>query len=248
MLRDQILYIVDSDQSVSSAIMITTRRSALKSLASTATLLTAGTSVTENMLANSVGTSPILKAPKKIAYIVFNGITWLDFVGIYDPLSRLKSMSFLPSLDWDICAFTDSVTDNFGLEVKPQKVQNSLADYDVIIVPGGLGTRPLQHDVEFMQWIKTSDKVPLKISICTGSLLLGAAGFLQGKTATTNFNEYETLRPYCQTVATDRIVEDDGIITAGAVSASLDLGLYLCERWVGSEATTKIRKRMNYQG
>jgi len=246
--RHQILYIVGSDQSVPSAIMITTRRSALKSLASTATLLTTGASVSQNTLAEPADTPPSLKAPKKIAYIVFDGITWLDFFGIYDPLSRLKSMNYLPDLEWDICAYTASATDNFGLEVKPHKVQNSLADYDVIIVPGGFGTRPLQQDQEFMQWLKTSDKVPLKVSICTGSLLLGAAGFLRGKTATTNYNEYETLQPYCRAVATDRIVEDDGIITAGAVSASLDLGLYLCELWAGSVAAEEIRKRMNYQG
>lgn len=227
--------------------MITTRRSALKSLASTVTLLSTGAAVSKNTLENSIAAKPISKAPKSIAYIVFNGITWLDFVGIYDPICRLKSMNYLPNLAWDICAFTQTVTDNFGLEVKPHKTQNSLTNYDVIIVPGGFGTRPLQHDEEFMQWIKTSSKVPLKASICTGSLLLGAAGFLQGKTATTNFNEYETLKPYCQKVTTDRIVEDRGIITAGAVSASLDLGLYLCEKWAGQEATSEIRRRMNYR-
>ena len=157
-------------------------------------------------------------------------------------------MNFLPELSWDICAYTDMATDNFDLQVKPHKVRESLADYDAIIVPGGFGTRQLRYDEGFMNWIKTANQVPLKTSICTGSLLLGAAGFLKGKTATTNFNEYETLKPYCQRVATDRIVEDSGIITAGAVSASLDLGLYLCEKWVGKEAATEIRTRMNYQG
>lgn len=228
--------------------MITTRRSALKSLASTVTLLSAGPAVSKNTLVSPFDANPISEAPKSIAYIIFDGITWLDFVGIYDPISRLKSMNYLPNLAWDICAFTETVTDNFGLEVKPHKIQNSLTDYDVIVVPGGFGTRPLQYDEEFMRWIKTSSQVPLKASICTGSLLLGAAGFLQGKTATTNFNEYETLKPYCQKVTTDRIVEDNGIVTAGAVSASLDLGLYLCEKWAGQEATSEIKKRMNYRG
>ena len=76
----------------------------------------------------------------KLAYIIFNGITLLDFIGIYDPLSRLKSMKYLPALDWDICAFTDTVSDNFGLEIKPDKIKTPLADYDAIIVPGGHGT------------------------------------------------------------------------------------------------------------
>ncbi|MEM9834305.1 MAG: DJ-1/PfpI family protein [Bacteroidota bacterium] len=228
--------------------MITTRRSALKSLASTATLLSTGTAFSQTTSVTREMYNIASNIPQRIAYIVFDGITWLDFFGIYDPLSRLKSMGYLPDLSWDICAYTDTATDNFNLQVKPHKVRDSLADYDVIIVPGGFGTRELRYNEGFMNWMKTADRVPLKTSICTGSLLLGAAGFLKGKIATTNFSEYETLKPYCQQVATERIVEDNGIITAGAVSASLDLGLYLCEKWVGKEATTEIKTRMNYQG
>jgi transcriptional regulator GlxA family with amidase domain len=184
----------------------------------------------------------------RIAYIVFDKITWLDFIGIYDPISRLKSMDFLPNLTWDICSFTKSVTDNFGLEIKANKMQNSLADYDAIIIPGGLGTRQLQFDSDFINWIKTSNKVPCKISICTGSLILGAAGFLTDKRATTNFQEYETLKKYSREVVEDRIVEDKNIITAGAVSASIDLGLFLCNKWAGQKAESEIRKRMDYNG
>lgn len=184
----------------------------------------------------------------RIAYIIFDGITLLDFVGIYDPLSRLKSLNYLPNLTWDICSFTESVTDNFGLEMKPQKVRNSLEEYDVIIVPGGFGTRELQLDEAFIQWLKTSENVKCKVSICTGSLLLGAAGFLKDKKATTNYQEYNTLKPYCKTVLTDRIVDDEGVITAGAVSASIDLGLYLCKKWAGQAAHDDIRKRIDYHG
>ncbi len=49
----------------------------------------------------------------KLAYIVFEGITWLDFIGIYDPLSRLKSLNYLPDLSWDICSYTETATDKF---------------------------------------------------------------------------------------------------------------------------------------
>ena len=73
---------------------------------------------------------------------------------------------------------------------------------------------------EFLNWIRTASDCKYKISICTGSLILGAAGFLKGKKATTNFQEYEALRPYCAEVLTDRIVDDQNTITAGAVSSS----------------------------
>lgn len=184
----------------------------------------------------------------KIAYIVFDGITWLDFIGIYDPISRLKSLNYLPTLTWDICSFTETVSDNLGLGINPGKIQNPLADYDVIIIPGGFGTRELQFNDGFMNWIRNAETVKYKISICTGSLILGAAGFLKGKKATTNYLEYENLRPYCKEVIKERIVEDNNVITAGAVSASIDLGLYLCKQWAGPEASHAIRKRMDYHG
>jgi cyclohexyl-isocyanide hydratase len=184
----------------------------------------------------------------KLAYIIFNGITWLDFIGIYDPISRLKSLNYLSGLTWDICAYSKNVKDNFGLEIKATKIGNLLADYDAIIIPGGFGTRQLQFDEDFIAWIQTAQKVNYKISICTGSLILGAAGFLNGRKATTHFQEYETLKPYCNQVLTDRIVEDNNVITAGAVSASIDLGLFLCNKWAGQEATKEIRKRMDYNG
>lgn len=184
----------------------------------------------------------------KLAYIVFNGITFLDFIGIYDPLSRLRSLKYLPDLTWDICSFTSTIADDYGLEIKPEKFKPSLSGYDAVIIPGGRGTRELQSNADFISWIKTAEPVKLKISICSGSLILGAAGFLQGKLATTNFGEYEALKPYCKEVLTDRIVEDKDVITAGAVSSSIDLGLFLCNKWAGQDAEKEIRKRMDYHG
>src|SRR5689334_22992542 len=136
----------------------------------------------------------------KIAYIIFDKITWLDLIGIYDPITRLKSMEYIPDLTWDICSFTDTARDNFGLEIKPDKMKNSLAGYDAILIPGGVGTRQLQYDNTFLDWIKTAGEASYKISICTGSLLLGAAGFLAGKKATTNYMAYDALKPYCKEV------------------------------------------------
>lgn len=183
----------------------------------------------------------------RIAFIIFDGITWLDFIGVYDPITRLKSLGYMPDLSWDICSFTNKVADNFGLEIKPDKVRNPLNIYDAIIIPGGFGTRKLQFETDFINWIKTSETSQYKISVCTGSLILGAAGFLTNKMATTNYLEYETLKQYCKEVVKERIVEDENTITAGAVSASIDLGLYLCEKWAGKQAMNEIKIRMDYK-
>ena len=182
----------------------------------------------------------------KIAYIVFNGVTWLDFIGVYDAVSRLKSMAYMKDLSWDICSYTETATDNFGLKIIPDLVKPSLNIYDTIIVPGGHGTRTLIYDTDFLNWISTAKDAEYKMSVCTGSLLLGAAGFLKEKKATTNFLEYETLKPYCAEVIRDRLVIDGNVITAGAVSSSLDLGLYICEKWAGTKAREAIQERMDY--
>ncbi|MBL7699450.1 MAG: DJ-1/PfpI family protein [Chitinophagaceae bacterium] len=182
----------------------------------------------------------------KIAYIVFDGITWLDMFGVYDAITRLKSGKYIPDIEWEFCCFSTPVKDLYGLEMVPWKKANTLNNYNAIIVPGGHGTRKLIQDENFLNWIRTAENVEYKISICTGSLILGAAGFLKSKRATTNYLEYETLKPFCGEVVRERIVEDGNIITAGAVAASLDLGLYLCEKWASHEAVKEIQKKMNY--
>lgn len=196
-------------------------------------------SQSKNILPNEKG--------MKIAYILFDGITLLDFIGIYDPISRIKSKGYMPDLSWDLCASTDSIQDNFGLTIKTDKIKPDLSAYEMIIIPGGFGTRKLQFDTEFTDWLKTAKDSEYKVSICTGSLLLGAAGFLEGKVATTNFKEYETLGKYCESVSRERIVEDGNVITAGAVASSLDMGLYICEKLVGKANTEEIRKSMDYK-
>jgi cyclohexyl-isocyanide hydratase len=184
----------------------------------------------------------------QIAFLIFDGITWLDLIGVYDPVSRLRRTEYLPGLTWDICSLKPGAKDMHGLEVQATRVGLSLQGYDVLIVPGGQGTRDLMHDRIFLDWLQTAKNARYKISICTGSLLLGAAGFLKGKAATTHFAEYETLQPFCREVLRQRIVDDDGVITAGAVSSSIDLGLYLCYKWVGSDCESDIRRKLDYRG
>ncbi len=182
----------------------------------------------------------------KIAYILFDEITLLDLIGFYDPIKNIKTKGFMENLNWDLCATKKSIKDSFGLEIIVDKIKPDLSDYDMIVVPGGYGTRKLQYDIEFIDWLRTGENVDFIVSICTGSLLIGAAGFLKNKTATTNFNEYKSLEKYCERVAQARIVDDDNIITAGAVASSLDLGLYLAEKLIGKEKTEEIRIGMDY--
>ncbi len=183
----------------------------------------------------------------KTAFVIFDRMTALDLIGVYDSLTRLKSMNFVPEFQWQICAFTQEVSDDRSLRFVPDTVAESLGAYDIIVVPGGFGTRALQRDKAFTQWLRSAAPVKLKTSVCTGALLLGAAGFLAGKRATTHPNAFEELKPYCATVIVDRRIVDEGeVVTARGVTASIDLGLHLVERIAGREARARIAKQMDY--
>ncbi|MCD6580763.1 MAG: DJ-1/PfpI family protein [Desulfuromusa sp.] len=180
------------------------------------------------------------------AFVIFDQMTALDFVGFYDPLTRLKSMDFMPDFHWQICSFCEDVSDTQDLRFDPDSIKTSLADFDLLVVPGGYGSRSLQHNEEFITWLKTANPVPLKASACTGSLLLGAAGFLKGRRATTHPNAVAELSRYCAEVVVSRIVDEGDVITARGVSSSIDLGLYLVERLAGKEIRIEIAKQMDY--
>jgi cyclohexyl-isocyanide hydratase len=184
----------------------------------------------------------------KIAFIVFEDITLLDLAGIYEPVIRLKYAGYIPDMSWDFCAITPIIAERGGLKLIANEVNNDLSKYDAIIVPGGKGARELVNNDSFIKWIQSASNVPWKVSVCTGSLILGAAGFLKDKKATTHFDAYEMLKPFCKEVSEDRIVEDGDCITAGAVTSSIDLGLYLCRKWAGGEADIMIRYKMDYKG
>lgn len=177
----------------------------------------------------------------KLAFVLYDNLTMLDFIGFYDPLTRLKK--FLPNLQLTTCALKSEIKDSFGLQLKPQVVGESLYGYDGVFFPGGLGTRVLMNDDIFISWIKSSKNAKLKISVGSGALLLGAAGFLKDKKATTSSSCFELLKPFCKEVADEQIVEDDGIITSGV---SCSLGLYFCEKFTDTKTKQQIAKEMNF--
>ncbi|HVG19977.1 MAG TPA: DJ-1/PfpI family protein [Blastocatellia bacterium] len=183
----------------------------------------------------------------KAAFIIYDGMTALDFVGAYDALTRLKTMKFIPDFGWEVCARTEEVLDGSGLWFTPTMTRGGLQGFDLVVVPGGYGARKLAGDVEFILWLRSSEGCKLKASVCTGSILLGAAGFLKGKRATTHRSAFDELRPFCGTVVDERVVDEGDIVTARGVTSSIDLGLHLCERLAGREARERIQRQMDYQ-
>lgn len=182
----------------------------------------------------------------RAAFVIFDGMTALDFVGVDDPVTRLRSMGILPDFEWSVRAFTDSVTDDRGLRFVPDRVGEPFGDYDIVIVPGGFSTRTLVGDDKFMPWFCEIEVVPVKASICTGSLFLGAAGFLHGKRATTHASAMHDLAAFCAEVRSERVVDAGDVITSGGVTAAIDLSRHLVNRFAGDDARRRIAKQMSY--
>lgn len=183
-----------------------------------------------------------------VAFVLYDDLTALDLVGAYDPITRLGSMGFVDDFAWDLCAPSghETAADDRGLRFTTDRVGEPLSDYDVLVVPGGHGTNTLQHNEPVLDWLRTAAPVPLKASVCTGAILLGAAGFLTGRRATTHPNAYDELRPYCGQVVDKRVVDDGPVVTARGVASGLDLGLHLVERLSGADVRATVAEQMDY--
>jgi len=182
----------------------------------------------------------------KLAFIVYDDMTLLDFAGTYDPLTRIKTMGFGDDFAYDVCAFSDTVRSYEGLVVKPDKAGVALTEYDCILIPGGNGVGALIKDEPFLSWIRGVSQKATLAAVCGGTLVLGAAGFLKGKRATTHPALMPYLERFTDGAVPDRIVEDGRIVTARGVTSAIDLGLYLCEKFAGVQAREKIQKQMDY--
>lgn len=182
----------------------------------------------------------------KAAFILYDRMTTLDFVGVYDVLTRLKSMGFLPEFQWDLCGLTRTITDDRGLTMCVGRVHEPLDGYDLVIVPGGYGSRELIEDQIFLGWLSTASETPLTASVCSGSLLLGAVGLLKGRRATSHPSVIDQLSMFKAVPVKERIVDDGQIVTSGGVTASIDLGLYLVTRLVNQETAQAIATQMDY--
>lgn len=185
---------------------------------------------------------------KRIAFFAFPGLTLLDLIGAYDSLRRVALMGIDSEVTHRVVGTHSEISDESGIRFAPDGVYDDLAAFDLLYIPGGLGTRRLMGDDRCLDYLKKWGNERPVASVCTGALLLGKAGYLRDKRATTHRNAYELLAPYCREVVRNRRIVDEGnVITAGGVSSALDLGLYLVERFWGKKARERIAQQMEYR-
>ncbi len=192
--------------------------------------------------------APAARPVKRIAFLIFPRMTLLDFVGGYDALRRIAGMSIDAEVTHRVIGTATRIEDDSGLAVRADGVYEDLAPFDLLYVPGGFGTRALIDDPRCIEYLKTWGGERPVASVCTGALLLGKAGHLEGLRATTHHGAFDLLRPLCREVVTDRRIVDEGrVVTAGGVASALDLGLYLVEKFWGRPARERVATQMEYR-
>jgi putative intracellular protease/amidase len=179
----------------------------------------------------------------EIVCLLFDGITALDIVGPYEVLQRL------PEADVKFVAHQrgEIRTDNRFLALVADHSLDEITRADVLVIPGGFATRKLESDTKLLEWIRAIDATTTwTTSVCTGSMLLAAAGLLEGKEATSHWASLERLREYGAIPTGKRVVEQGKIVTAAGVSSGIDMALTLTARIAGDEFAQAVQLGIEY--
>ncbi|MEV6625736.1 DJ-1/PfpI family protein [Amycolatopsis sp. NPDC051106] len=184
---------------------------------------------------------------KTLAFVVYPGLTPLDLVGPLQVLSALAQLD--PSFRTVVVGATkDTVGTDTPLNVAPSHTFDEVPSPYAVLVPGGtVPTLRAMSDERLLAWLRTAAAgAELVTSVCTGSMILGAAGLLDGKRATTHWMFRDLLAGLGATPVAERWVEDGRLITAAGVSAGIDLALHLAERLAGRRIATNIQFAIEY--
>ena len=179
----------------------------------------------------------------RIAILIFDELTALDAIGPYEVLSRI------PGAELRFVAKETGVkrTDTGALGLEADLALGDVTDPDVVLVPGGQGNRPLLEDAEVLDWLRAAHEgTTWTTSVCTGSLVLAAAGILDGKRATTHWAYMDRLGQLGAMPVNERVVDDGKVMTAAGVSAGIDMALTLTARMAGETVAQAIQLGIEY--
>ena len=193
-----------------------------------------------------------------VSILIFDGVEVLDFAGPFEVFSRTRLVPGIESRRneesapfnvFTVAPRAEPITATGGLRVLPHHDFASDPRIDVLVVPGGFGTRALLEDTAVVEWIRRrAAKAQRVASVCTGALLLARAGLLAGRRATTHWGALELLGSLDPTIRVEpglRVV-DDHIITSAGVSAGIDMALNLVEGMYGREVADETARYIEY--
>jgi len=179
----------------------------------------------------------------RIAILLYEGLTALDAIGPYEVLAQVPGheVSFV-GLERGVVR-----TDTRALGLTVDRSLDEVTSSDLVIVPGGPGDRAMRETPRALDWLRRiHETTTWTTSVCTGALILAAAGLLRGKRATTHWAFHEELRGYGATPTAERVVFDGKLVTAAGVSAGIDMALALLGRIAGDDAARTIQLAIEY--
>ncbi len=189
----------------------------------------------------------------RTAILIFDEVEVLDFAGPFEVFSVTGRRRKLEPFDvYTVAQRSAPVTARNGLSLNPRHSFTNCPPPDILVVPGGFGTRREMQNPVMLEWIaRTAPSCDLILSVCTGALVLGAAGLLDGLEATTHFMAFDELRAVAPrtTVRTEtRIVDNGNVILSAGVSAGIDMSLHVVARLLGADVARETASYMEYEG
>jgi transcriptional regulator GlxA family with amidase domain len=186
-----------------------------------------------------------------VAIFIFDDVEVLDFAGPYEVFAVTDELHDHSMFNVYTVAEKDSaVVAKNNLSVNPTYVLGDSPAADILVIPGGSGTRPLLENGMVINWIKQSARsAKLVLSVCTGSLLLAKAGLLDGLRATTHHTALETLSalaPQTEILDGTRFVDNGTVVTSAGVSTGIDMCLHVVEKTAGLDAARMAAANMEY--
>src|SRR6516225_5866458 len=188
---------------------------------------------------------------RNLAILVFEDVEVLDLCGPFEVFSVANRFTDPPAFHvFTVAEKPGPVLTRGGLSVNPHHRLADCPRPDLLLVPGGQGTRQEMHNAVLTDWIKArSQEAELVLSVCTGALLLAKAGLLDGLEATTHHGAIDLLREVAPktTVHTDRRFVDNGrVVCSAGIAAGIDMSLHVLGRLLGSEVAEKTARQMEY--
>ncbi|HET9198549.1 MAG TPA: DJ-1/PfpI family protein [Solirubrobacterales bacterium] len=179
----------------------------------------------------------------KVAIVIYEGFTALDAIGPYEVLRSVPGWE----VEFVAAQRGEVRTDSGVVGLTADRALDEVEEPEILLVPGGMGTRTMMEDEALLAALRRLDATTKwTTSVCTGSLLLAAAGLLEGKRATGHWAWLEPLRELGAEPVGGRYVEDGKVITAAGVSAGIDMALYLVGREVGPDVAQAIQLGIEY--
>lgn len=177
-----------------------------------------------------------------IGFLMFPEMTQLDMTGPYEVFVKFPNSKV--HLIWKNLT---PIAASCGMRILPTTRYDGCPPLDILCVPGGIGVNPLLTDAHTLDFVRTRSQAARYVtSVCTGALVLGAAGLLKGRRATTHWMSHDFLGKFGAIPVNERVVVDGNVVTGGGVTAGIDFALVLAAKVLGEEEAKKIQLSIEY--